>query len=250
MTSPSQKRIEAKGTGSRTLEIFSGTPRLNRWMFSKFERRVRGDVLEIGSGVGNMSALLRERAEHLVVTDVEHEYIEQLRADYATDPRVTVARFDLDAPPPPEVAERSYDAIVAINVIEHVADDVGAMRRLARLLKPSGHLLIYVPALPLIFGSLDDALGHHRRYTKRTLSALARSADLDVVEGPRYMNALGVGGWFVQGRVLRRERLDPAQVALFERLVPLVRLEDHLPLPFGLGVIIHAQARGGASTRR
>lgn len=235
----SLERERSSATGGRTLEVFSNTPRLNEWMYSKIAAGVRGDVLEIGSGIGNISRLLRPNATHLVVTDTEPHYLSDLRQSFAGDAGVDVVSYDLDHPPPEGVAARRYDAIAAINVIEHIADDSLLVSRLAGLLRPGGRLLIYVPACPTVFGTLDVALGHHRRYTPATLTTLLRSAALDPGR-PRFVNLLGLAGWFVSGRVLRRRLLSPRSVALFERVVPLVRLEDRFTLPVGLGLFTQA----------
>jgi SAM-dependent methyltransferase len=235
----SVERQRASETGGRTLETFADTPQLNAWMYSKISAGVRGDVLEIGSGIGNISRLIRPSASHLVVSDTEPHYLEALRDAFAGDAGVDVAAYDLDGSPPPIVEARRYDAIVAVNVIEHIADDRTLVARLARLLRPSGNLLIYVPACPIAYGSLDVALGHFRRYTPATLTELLRSAALEPTQ-PRYVNLLGLGGWIVNGRLLGKKLLPPRGIALFERLVPLVRLEDKITLPIGLGLCVRA----------
>ena len=189
----SVERERASATGGRTLEVFSNTPRLNEWIYSKLAAGVRGDVLEIGSGIGNISRLIRPNATHLIVTDTEPHYLRELRGSFAGDDGVDVVSYDLDEAPPPEVAARRYDAIVAVNVIEHVADDRLLVSRLASLLRPGGRLLIYVPACAVAYGTLDIALGHHRRYVPSTLANLLRSAGLDPGQ-PRYVNLLGLAG--------------------------------------------------------
>jgi SAM-dependent methyltransferase len=235
----SLERERASATGGQTLQAFAETPRLNAWIYSKLSGGVRGEVLEIGSGIGTMSRLIRPMASRLVVTETEQRYLEALRSRFAGDAGVQVAAWDLDGPPPAAVAVQRYDAVVAVNVIEHIADDGALVARLADLLRPGGSLLVYVPACPIAFSSLDVALGHFRRYTPAMLAALLRSAGLDPGR-PRYMNLVGLGGWLVNGRLLRRKLLPARGVALFERLVPLVRLEDKVPLPFGLGLCTHA----------
>ena len=147
-----------------------------------------------------------------------------------------VARFSLDEPPPPEIARRRFDAIVAVNVIEHIQDDQQAVRVLSSLLKPGGRLLIYVPAVPFAYGSLDRMLGHYRRYTRASLAELLRGVGLDP-GSVRYFNLFGLLGWLVNGRILQRKVLSRSQVALFERLVGILRVEDRVRLPIGLGVI-------------
>jgi SAM-dependent methyltransferase len=237
-------RERASATGRRTLETLAETPALNAWLYSKLAAGVRGDVLEIGSGIGNLSRHIRPAAERLVVSDTEERYLEALRALFAGDPGVEVVAYELDAAPPAALAARRFDAIVAVNVIEHISDDRGLVTRLAGLLRPGGSLLVYVPACPGAFGSLDVALGHHRRYTPEALADLLRSAPLEP-EPPRYVNLLGLAGWLVAGRLLRRTSLPARAVALFEQLLPLVRLEDKVRLPFGLGLFTRARKPAG-----
>lgn len=231
---------QASAVGGRTLEVFHGTPRINAWLFSKLAPHINGDVLEIGSGIGNLSRHIVERARTAVLTDMEPHYLEALAATFAGDPRVTVARYDLDAEPPATIAARRFDAIVAVNVIEHIRDDHELVRRLTALLRPNGRLVAYVPACPQAYGTLDRALGHFRRYTRESLTALLSSAGLQTPR-PAYMNLFGLLGWAVNARVFRREKLSHRQVALFERLMFLVRLEDRLRLPIGLGVYAAGQ---------
>jgi SAM-dependent methyltransferase len=241
-TSSGVRPEEAQGhskVGARTLEIFENTPKLNSWIYSKLSGGVRGDMLEVGSGIGNLSRLIIRDAERVMLTDVETCYLDTLRRDLAEGERVQVARYDLEHEPPPEVATRRFDGIVAVNVIEHLRDDRTSVARLAQLLKPGGKLLVYVPACPFAYGRIDHAIGHYRRYTASSLTSLMRSAGLE--PGPaHYMNFVGVFGWFFNGRVLGRRTISPKQVALFERLVNLLRIEDRFVLPLGLGLVIHA----------
>jgi SAM-dependent methyltransferase len=225
----------ASAVGGRTLEVFADTPRLNRWLYSKLGPHVHGDVLEIGSGIGNLSGLIVDSAAHVVLSDMESHYLEALAKRFAGDGRVKVTAYDLDQPPSPEIATRRFDAIVAVNVIEHIRDDVALVGRLAALLNPGGKLLVYVPACPFAYGTLDRALGHHRRYTPSALTALMQGAGLRP-ERPRYMNLFGLLGWFINGRLFRRKQLSHRQLALFERLLPLFQLEDRVRLPIGLGI--------------
>jgi SAM-dependent methyltransferase len=234
--SPEARRVDASAIGGRTLEIFGRTPKVNAWIYSKFADHVRGDVLEIGSGIGNLSRLILKDARSAVLTDVESQYIAGLDQEFGREEGVVVTRFNLDEPAPAEIAHRRFDAIVAVNVIEHIQDDERAVQIVASLLKPGGKFLIYVPAVPFAYGSLDRMLGHYRRYTAQSLATLLRGAGLE--PGPiRYFNFFGLLGWFVNGRILRRKSLSEKQIALFERLVTFLRIEDQVQLPIGLGVI-------------
>jgi SAM-dependent methyltransferase len=240
MAAPRIDPQQASAVGGRTLEIFTETPRFNAWLFSKLAPHVHGDVLEIGSGIGNLSQLIVDHAATVVLSDMEAHYLDALAATFAGDARVTVASYDLDGEPSAAIASRRFDAIVAVNVIEHIRDDHALVGRLTGLLKPGGKLVVYVPACPFAYGSLDRALGHYRRYTPESLTALLESSGLRVPR-PAYMNFFGLFGWAVNGRLLRRERLSHRQLAVFERFVSLFRLEDLVSLPIGLGVYVAAQ---------
>jgi hypothetical protein len=123
-----------------------------------------------------------------------------------------------------------------MNVFEHIADDRALAARLARLLAPDGALLVYVPACRFAFGALDRALGHYRRYTRASLGGLLAGAGLALDAAPRYMNLLGLLGWIVNTQLLRLSRLPGQELALFQRLLPLIRLEDRVRLPIGVGL--------------
>ncbi len=238
---PARSDCRAGGGGGCTLEILTQTPGINRWMYDQIAG-VTGDVLEIGSGLGNVSRLIVADANRAVLTEVEPMYLEALRRQFAGNSNVEVLGWDLDQPPPVGLAHQRFDTAIAINVIEHIRDDRAAVKALASLLKPNGSLFVYVPACPFAYGTLDQALGHYRRHTRASLADLVSSAGL-IPDEPRYMNRLGLVGWLVSGRVLRRRVLSTSLVALFDRIVPLAQLLDRATafMPFGLGVVVRAR---------
>jgi SAM-dependent methyltransferase len=249
---PLDRAAAAAAAGGRTLEALANTPRLNRWIVDELAGRsaaTLGEVLEVGSGIGNLSRLLVQSSSRAVLTEVEPHYLESLRRELGDGDRVEVMSWDLDRPPPPALAARRFDSVVSVNVLEHIDDDRAAVGALASLLRPGGSLLVYVPACPFAFGSMDVALGHHRRYTRGSLRALLESAGLRV-EQLRYMNRLGLMGWLVSGRLLRRRRLSPRLLGTFERVVSVARALDRLaaPLPLGLGLVARARLGGAQGT--
>lgn len=226
--------------GLTTLETFAETPRLNRWYFDELSGPIHGEVLEIGSGIGNMSEHLARAASHLTVSDMEPDYVRALEERFAGRDDVDVVRFVLGEEIPPQIAERSFDAIVSLNVIEHVEDDLRAVSELAEHLRPGGHLLSYVPATDWAYGSIDLYLHHYRRYGVESFSALMRGAGLEVTE-IHYVNLVGLAGWLLNGRVLRRTTLSNEQTKLFDLAVPIIRRLETLRPPIGLGLICHAR---------
>ncbi len=214
--------------------------RYNDWIFSHLAAHVRGRVLEMGCGIGTYSARLRPLATRLTCVDMNSSYVRAVRELLGDDPGVSVAAGvlgeDLTYPP------ASFDTIVCLNVIEHILDDRGAVRQLAGWLAPGGTLFVQVPAHQWLFGSIDAALGHHRRYTGARLSSLLESRGLALVAPPRYLFVLGIAGWWWYGRVLRRRAVPEQSVRVSNVLAGTSRvLETVLRLPLGLTLLAAAR---------
>src|SRR5213083_341814 len=126
----------ADQVGAATLERMAAAPRYNRWMFDRLRPWVGRRVLEIGAGIGNMSAFLVDR-ERVVLTDTEPFYLRRLRERFAGRPHVSVAELRLPAVDPRHVAER-LDTIMCLNVLEHIDDDRASLSALRTLLRPGG----------------------------------------------------------------------------------------------------------------
>ncbi|MGH7699132.1 MAG: class I SAM-dependent methyltransferase [Gemmatimonadales bacterium] len=238
--SPSARSGHAPGTepsdpvGAETLERLAGAGRYNRWMFDRLRRWVGSRVLEVGSGIGNLSEFLVHR-DRLVLTDTRPEYLERLRERFGARPNVAVARLYLPGDDTALGGER-FDTVICLNVLEHVEDDSGSLAALHRLLTPAGRLILLVPALPALYGTLDDALGHHRRYTRAELAAKFAATGFRR-RHLEYFNLAGIPGWWFTGRVLRRRVLPSGSLRLYDALVPLFRLERLLPWRVGQSLI-------------
>ena len=138
----------------------------------------------------------------------------------------------------------SFDAIVLINVLEHIDDDAAMLAHLHALLAPGGALLLFVPALQWLFGSLDTLVGHRRRYVKPKLRALIEAAGFDVRD-LRYFDALGVLPWYVTGRVIKARLFDERAAKIYDAIgVPLGSLAERFAAPpIGKNLLCVAQRR-------
>ena len=234
----------ADQVGAATLERMAAAPRFNRWMFERLRPWVGRRVLEIGAGIGNMSAFLVDEAgvDRLVLTDTEPYYLGRLRERFAGRPQVAVAELRLPGRDPRLAAER-LDTVVCLNVLEHIEQDGAALRAMRDLLQPAGRLLLLVPSLRALYGSLDEALGHFRRYVPDELQAKLQVAGFRV-RHLEYFNLAGVPGWWLTGRVLRRRLIPAGALRWYEALVPLFRLERFLPWRIGQSLIAIGEVAG------
>lgn len=233
---PPPPRVDAGDpVGIETLErLAAAAPRYNRWLIERVQPWVGRRVLEIGAGVGTMSAFLVDR-ERLILSDTDPHYIELLRARFQGQRHVEVVPLRLPATNAALQAER-LDTIICLNVLEHVREDERSLESMFQLLAPGGRLVLLVPSLPAIYGSLDKALGHFRRYTPPELRRKYAAAGFRM-RHLEYFNLAGVPGWWFTGRVLKRELIPTGSLRWYDALVPLFRLERFLPWRVGQSLI-------------
>ena len=140
-----------------------------------------------------------------------------------------------------ELAGFAADSCVCLNVLEHIADDVAALRAMSSVLIPGGVIVLLVPAFPSLYGPIDRNLGHYRRYTLDSLTRLAAETGLRVRK-THYVNCAGFFGWWLNSRILKREAQSEKQIAAFDTLVPaLSRLEEIAHPPFGQSLFVMLQ---------
>jgi SAM-dependent methyltransferase len=233
--------------GSQILGRLARAPRFNAWMADVVRPFCGRRVLEIGSGTGNMTRHLVPRDAY-VASDINPLYLQTLRALTADRPYLDVALTDVTRQESfPSPSER-FDTVVCLNVIEHVDDDLAALKNVRDALVPGGRAVVLVPQGPGLFGTLDEVIGHRRRYTEATLCRVALDAGLE----PRKIipfNRVGSAAWWLNGKLLKRRHFGLAQIAMLNLLTPLFRLVDRLlPLPpLSLIAILERPAEEGAA---
>jgi SAM-dependent methyltransferase len=215
------------------LAQLGGSSRFKRWVVSKFAQHLGPTVLEVGCGTGNFTELLAEFGRRVTGVDINAAYVEQARQRLESLPNVQVRCADATSA---EWTE-TFDSVVLLDVLEHIEADTDFLGRLQQALKPSGRLILKVPAGPWLYGPMDQAIGHHRRYDRPSLGEAIRTAGM-VPVSMRYFNLPGTLGWWLNGRVFKRSTPPSEQIKLFEYLVPLFRASEFLvPPPFGLSLI-------------
>jgi SAM-dependent methyltransferase len=211
-----------------------------RWIIDAFSEHFGPTTAEAGAGIGTVSELIlgTNAIRDLILIEPATNNVPTLRARFAADPRVRIHHGYLEDLSPTLRA----DTIIAVNVLEHVEKDVEFLRAAYAGLVPGGKLLILVPAVPAIFGSLDRAFDHYRRYTRPALRSALLLAGFEI-DKLHYLNGIGVAAWFLAGRVLGRTTLGRRQVQFYDRFVIpwLSRAEKivHPPIGQSLFVIAH-----------
>ena len=221
-------------------------PRYREWEWAAVRPHLGSSVLELGAGMGVFSEKLAAAGlERLVLADAEEFFLARLRETYAGRSDIEVVRAEL--PGRLELGE-PVESAVAMNVLEHIEDDVGALRDLATVVVPGGTIVLWVPAYMQLYGEFDRKLGHVRRYTPATMRAAAERAGL-VVRLVRPVNLLGGLAWWAAVRRSGVDRPNPRLAAVYDTVVvPASRaLERLVTPPFGQSLLCVAEV--ASSTR-
>ncbi|ATB30997.1 bifunctional glycosyltransferase/class I SAM-dependent methyltransferase [Melittangium boletus] len=232
--------------GYTTLERMDGANNYNAWLGQRFSEHLGRRVLEIGAGIGTITEKLEPGLELLIALEVDRFYVDRLKNKFRGKPHVRPYLSDVALADWEALKAERLDTIVLSNVLEHIPDDASAVRRFRQILPPGGRVVVLVPALPQLFGSIDEAVGHYRRYTREGLRQVLEGNGFQV-ERLEWMNLVGIPGWFMNSRVMRRRSVPKFQLKVYDRLAPLLaRTESRVKLPVGMSLFAVARATGGA----
>ena len=227
--------------GLDNLNVIAQADKFNAWMYETILPYCQGNILEIGSGIGNISNFFLVNNKKITLSDIRENYVKRLKDNFKSYSTLSDAiLLDLVCPEFEIKYQNfleSFDTIFALNVIEHIENDELAIQNCKKLLKPNGNLIILVPAYQSLYNIFDKELYHYRRYTKKTLNPLFISEKLQIVSS-KYFNAAGILGWFVSGKIQKNKTLPKGQMSLFNKLVPIFKLIDKVVFnKVGLSVI-------------
>ncbi len=213
-----------------------------------FRPYLNGRVLEVGAGIGQMTREFHalEGVTEIVAVEPEARFVAQLESFLPQSAIIHGVAADVPVSP-------GWDALVSINVLEHVERDLEELHRFHQLLSAQrGHLCLFVPARPELYAPIDRDFGHFRRYTRPELRAKLERAGF-TVEKLYYYNLPGYFAWLLSFRVLRRRGFTARAVRFFDRFIfPLAFwCESRLCAPpFGQNLVAIARAGvGGAPIR-
>ena len=169
--------------------------------------------------------------ERYIAGDIDAEYLARLRARFQHRPRVEVRRCDLENTAHFDDLAGTVDTVVCTNVLEHIQYDLNGLRNIYRALEPGGRAIILVPQGQEIYGTLDAALGHHRRYSRSELEQKLRETGFTIDRIIEF-NRVSRPPWYVTGRILKSKRISRFELGIFDRLVWLWRrIDASLPWP-------------------
>ena len=228
--------------GAITLRRMATLSPYNRWLHERFEHFLGNRILEVGSGVGNQTRFFVDARERVIASDIEPHYLRELTGRFADRSNVRIASFpfplgDADRA---DLQNERIDTIVCMNVLEHIEDDRSTLQNFLQVLQPGGHLVLLVPAMKPLYGTLDKHLHHFRRYDREELQQKVKDAGF-AIDTLRFLNRPAVFGWWLSSRVLKRRVMPKSQLAAFKWIMPVLKLEEKNAPGFGLSLLVLAR---------
>ena len=225
----------------RDLEAMSFARNYHLWILSEFAPYLVGQVAEIGAGSGNFSEMLltQPKIDTLLALEPSTNMYPLLEERLRSEPRARAMNTTLDAIYRDQ--KERFDTITYINVLEHIENDLLQLQYAYETLKPCGHLLIFVPALPALFSNFDREIGHFRRYTRKQLRSCALSAGY-IIDRQKYFDVAGILPWYV-AFVMLKLPMTTGNVSTYDTwVVPLMRAaESRIPPPIGKNLLLVAR---------
>jgi len=229
--------------GRAVLNNLTGTPQYLSWLVRVLRPFVGDAVLETGAGIGNISARLMSRRLLYVAGEKDPLYLHALRNRFLRTPNVSVRQLDPECDAGLQDLAESFDTVLCVNVLEYVADPTATVMILQRTLKPGGVLIVLVPQGRGLYGSLDRAMGHKRRFQRAEAMCLMREAGMKV-EKVRGLNKVSAPSWWLYSRALGTSHISKLTLKLFDKTVWIWRRIDGV-LPWrGLSLILVARKDG------
>lgn len=230
-------------SGHRNLEVTSQSRRFSNWMYKEIFPALKGDILEIGSGLGTYSEKIIQNispTSNITLTDISPSYLEKLARKFSSPKNVLVSRLDLNCKEDyDKTGYEKFDSIVALNVLEHVENDGLALQQLYKMLKSDGILVLLVPCHKFLYNRIDKNVGHFRRYTKKELEFKISKTPF-VVKRTFYFNMLGIVGWYLNGTLAKNGQISSPAFKVFDCFVPLSQyIERLLDRKIGLSIICY-----------
>ena len=228
--------------GAKTLDVMAKASAFNQWMYDTIKRHCKGQILEIGSGIGNISQFFLKDHLDIYVSDIQRQYRDHLhkllRVHKRDQKPFEINLIDDNFDDQHTEKFGAFDTVFALNVIEHIENDDLAISNAKKFLKPGGQLIILVPSYGFLFNQLDTSLSHYRRYTTSSLGELFSKHDFQI-KHKQYFNLAGIPAWFISGKILGNSIIPSSQLRLFDTLVPLFKCIDWVTFnKVGLSTII------------
>ena len=224
---------------SSRLEVLDGAENFIEWLYSKYRSQIKGNILEISSGIGTYSKkIIHDFPDNqITLTEYSDSDVKILENEFSTK-NIQCTKLDMNEKEDFEkLGYDKYDTIICSNVLEHIEKDEFALEQCFKLLKNEGKLILIVPQNPSLYSQQDEELGHFRRYTKNEVIKKSEKLGYEILDIKNF-NSIGVIGWKLNKKS-KQTKNNPKMIKIFNSIIPLVKgIDDSITSKFfGLSLI-------------
>ncbi|HEY0458691.1 MAG TPA: class I SAM-dependent methyltransferase [Pyrinomonadaceae bacterium] len=223
----------------KDLEAMSFAVNYHKWILEEFRPFLGKKLVEVGAGTGSFSAmLLAEKPENLALVEPSEMFGALEQNISQLESKTVVNYYNAIFSEAAGNLEQQPDTIIYVNVLEHIEDDRGELKKVYETLDAGGHCLIFVPAFMSLYGAFDEKVGHFRRYTKTGLEEKAKAAGFKVVKS-KYFDFAGIFPWYIKYKLLKLDSLKSGAVTAYDKFaVPVAKqFERFLTFPAGKNIL-------------
>ncbi len=209
------------------------------WLFSQIYPYLKGNILELGSGLGSVSSLLIKKYKRgtIYLSDSDEDYVNDLKIKFNKFRNVKIAKINATKKNDFKVIPKKIDTIFAVNVLEHIKNDQLVINNVYDSLNDGGRFIVLVPAHPYLYNKIDKAVGHYRRYTKQRICKLAKKSGFNINK-IFYFNAVSILGWFLSGKIFNQSSVNESNLSLLNKLIPTIaKIEKIFNKKIGISII-------------
>jgi SAM-dependent methyltransferase len=235
------QEVSYSKVGDKNLLAMDSAVNFSNWMYQEIKPFLSGNILELGSGIGTYSEkVIGDFKESTVVlSDIDENYIRNLKTRYQSNKKVVVKEIDLNKPEDFKNINVNINSVFALNVLEHIEDDIAALNNIYNVLEAGGKLIILVPAHKILFNCIDKAVGHYRRYSKQDIVNKVKQTKFENMKF-YYFNFAAMPGWYVSGSIFKQAKISEGAVGIFDKIVPILKPVEKYILLRKLGMSLIA----------
>ena len=207
--------------GNQNLKTIENADNFTEWMYSEVKPYLRKNILEVGSGIGTYSEKIASdfKERKIIFSDIDDEYVAGLNKRFQDNKNVSCIKLNLENPSDFKNIKHKVDSAIALNVIEHIEDDVAALNNMYSLLERNSRFVVLVPAHKFLYNCLDESLGHYRRYTKQEIIQKVSRTKFKINK-IFYFNFISIFGWYLNGNILKKTIINNNNMKFLNALVP------------------------------
>jgi len=223
----------------KDLEAMSFAVNYHKWILEEFRPFLGKNFVEVGAGTGSFSEMLiGESPENLALIEPSEMFLFLEQNISQIETSVIVNYYNSIFSETADSLKAKPDTIIYVNVLEHIEDDAGELRKVYETLEPGGHCLIFVPAFMSLYGAFDEKVGHFRRYTKKELEEKGKNAGFKIVKS-KYFDFAGIFPWYIKYKLLKSDSLESGAVTAYDKFaVPVTKqFERFLRFPAGKNIL-------------